>query len=560
MKVKYPIFYRALSCFLMTALLLLGAASYVRAEEDDDGEEEYIPEEYYEPVQSNAVPGWPEGQAIQAAAGVVLDLDTGAWLYSKNCDRQLYPASITKILTGLLTIENADLDAVMTCSDAVYKLDDNASNIALSEGEQISIRDALYALLLESANDAANALAEYVGGSLEGFSQMMNSRAASVGCTGTHFSNPSGLSADDHYTTAHDMALIAKAAWSNETFRTICGTVEYEMGPTNTYEEPRYFSNHHQMMQMDSEYYTDWCIGGKTGFTQMAWNTLVTFGEKDGKRLVCVLLHGNGADKNYLETIDLMNYGFNNFRHVSMIQGADDKTLASLMKVDYLGKAAQFSAPQLQQVVSHTGGSRLVSIPVQADESEVMVSSAQGPESGEPATIPYLYHDWPVGSMTLAVDPITLNLSYPWQTIVRVRAEGETGDKEVSIQDTSDIVWQDVGDFANRMADKAGDFVAENRKSLILIVGLILIMLLLMILMLLLRSTRDYRSKKKMRAARREAQRLEEEIEAKSTAEIEEELRQAMAMEQERRNHDDWKQDPGLKDLDLSEDKGAENR
>ena len=560
MKVKYPIFYRALSCFLMTALLLLGAASYVRAEEDDDGEEEYIPEEYYEPVQSNAVPGWPEGQAIQAAAGVVLDLDTGAWLYSKNCDRQLYPASITKILTGLLTIENADLDAVMTCSDAVYKLDDNASNIALSEGEQISIRDALYALLLESANDAANALAEYVGGSLEGFSQMMNSRAASVGCTGTHFSNPSGLSADDHYTTAHDMALIAKAAWSNETFRTICGTVEYEMGPTNTYEEPRYFSNHHQMMQMDSEYYTDWCIGGKTGFTQMAWNTLVTFGEKDGKRLVCVLLHGNGADKNYLETIDLMNYGFNNFRHVSMIQGADDKTLASLMKVDYLGKAAQFSAPQLQQVVSHTGGSRLVSIPVQADESEVMVSSAQGPESGEPATIPYLYHDWPVGSMTLAVEPITLNLSYPWQTIVRVRAEGETGDKEVSIQDTSDIVWQDVGDFANRMADKAGDFVAENRKSLILIVGLILIMLLLMILMLLLRSTRDYRSKKKMRAARREAQRLEEEIEAKSTAEIEEELRQAMAMEQERRNHDDWKQDPGLKDLDLSEDKGAENR
>ena len=540
----------------MTALLLLGAASFVRAEEGDDGEEEYIPEEYYEPVQSNAVPGWPEGQAIQAAAGVVLDLDTGAWLYSKNCDRQLYPASITKILTGLLTIENADLDAVMTCSDVVYKLDDNASNIALSEGEQISIRDALYALMLESANDAANALAEYVGGSLEGFAQMMNSRAASVGCTGTHFSNPSGLSADDHYTTAHDMALIAKAAWSNETFRTICGTVEYEMDPTNTYEEPRYFSNHHQMMKPDSEYYTDWCTGGKTGFTQMAWNTLVTYGEKDGKRLVCVLLHGNGADKNYLETIDLMNYGFNNFRHVSMIQGADDKTLASLMKVNYLGKAAQFSAPQLQQVVSHTGGTRLVSIPVQADESEIVVASGQAPESGEPSTIPYLYHDWQVGSMTLAVDPISLSLSYPWQTIVRVRAEGETGDKEVSIQDTSDIVWQDVGDFANRMADQASVFVAENRKSLILIVGLILIVLLLLILMLLLRSTRDYRSKKKMRAARREAQRLEEEIEAKSTAEIEEELRQAMAMEQERKTHNDWKQDPGLKDLDLSEDEG----
>jgi hypothetical protein len=174
------------------------------------------------------------------------------------------------------------------------------------------------------------------------------------------------------------------------------------------------------------------------------------------------------------------------------------------------------------------------------------------------SVIPYLYHDWQVGTMSLTVNPVSLNLSYPWQTVVRVRAEGETGDKEVSIQDTSDIVWQDVGDFANGMAGKIGTFVQENRKGLILAVGLILIVLLLLLLMLLLRSTRDYRSKKKMRAARREAQRLEEEIEAKSTAEIEEELRRAMAMEEERRNEEDWKQDPGLEDLDLSEDPGNE--
>ena len=556
MKFKYPFFYRALSCFLMTVLLLFGCVSFTWADEE---EEEYIPEEYYEPIQSNAVEGWPEGQAIQAAAGVVLDMDTGAWLYSKNCDRQLYPASITKIMTALLTIENADLDAVMTCSPIVYELDENASNTGLSEGEQMNIRDALYTLMLESANDTANALAEYVGGSLEGFAKMMNDKAASLGCTGTHFSNPSGLSADDHYTTAHDMALIAQAAWENETFRTICGTVEYEVPPTNMYEETRYLSNHHQMMKSDTDYYTGWCTGGKTGFTQMAWNTLVTYGEKDGMHLVCVLLHGNGADQNYLETIDLMNYGFNNFQHVSMLQGKDDKTLSDLMKVNYLGKAASLSAPELTQIASHTGGVRMVTIPSGAAASEVVTASGTAPSApGEMSVIPYLYHDWQVGTMSLTVNPVSLNLSYPWQTVVRVRAEGETGDKEVSIQDTSDIVWQDVGDFANGMAGTIGTFVQENRKGLILAVGLILIVLLLLLLMLLLRSTRDYRSKKKMRAARREAQRLEEEIEAKSTAEIEEELRRAMAMEEERRNEEDWKQDPGLEDLDLSEDPGNE--
>ena len=547
MKFKYPIFCRTLSCFLMTALLLIGLTSFTRAEEEDD-----IPSEYYEPIQSNSVDGWPQGQAIQAAAGVVLDLDTGAFLYSKNCDRQLYPASITKIMTALLVIENADLDAIMTCSPIVYELEENASNTGLSEGEEMSIRDALYTLMLESANDTANALAEYVGGSLEGFAQMMNEKAASLGCTGTHFSNPSGLNADDHYTTAHDMALIAKAAYANETFRTICGTVEYEIEPTNKYEEIRYLSNHHQMMKMDSEFYTDWCTGGKTGFTQMAWNTLVTYGERDGVRLVCVLLHGNGADQNYLETIDLLNYGFNNFKHVSMVRGKDDKSLGSLMKVEYLGRAARLSAPELKQIVSHTGGIRLVSVPVDADESEIETASGTAPlVPGEAASIPYRYHDWPVGSQTLAVEYVSLNLSYPWQTVVRVRAEGETGDKEVNIQDTSDIVWEDVGAFVNNMVTQVQIFVEENRKSLILIVGLFLIVLLLLLLMILLRSTRDYRSRKKLRAAREEALRLEEEIEAKSTAEIEEELRQAMANEEEKRNQEDWKQDPGLKDLDL---------
>ena len=542
-----PYSVRALICLMMTVLLAAGSVCSVCADE-----EEYIPDEYYEPIQSNAVEGWPEGQAIQASAGVVMDVDTGVFLYSKNCDRQLYPASITKIMTALLTLENADLDAVMTCSTIVYELDENASNVGLSEGEQMTIRDALYTLMLESANDTANALAEYVGGSMEGFAQMMNDRAAALGCTGTHFSNPSGLSADDHYTTAHDYALIAAEAYRNEGFRTLCSTVNYDVPPTNTYEETRYLQNHHRMLISDSDFYTSWCTGGKTGFTEKAWNTLVTYGERDGRRLVCVLLHGNGADQNYLETIDLLNYGFDNFRNINLSGSYRSKTMAQAMHVDYLGKASVLEAPELQQTISEFSGSPVVSVPQDADTSAIVVSPASDEAvAGEPKALNITYHTWPVGKMRLTVPTANLSLSYPWQRAVQVTMQGQTGDKENNIQDTKEIVWQNIGEFANEWYQRACEFVEQNRTAVIMTVGLLIIVLLVLLLVLLLQSSRDSRSRKKMKAAREEAMRREAEIDAKSALEIEEELRRAMAEEMARRTEDDWMEDPNLQDLDL---------
>ena len=542
-----PYSVRFLICLMMTVLLAAGSVCSVCADE-----EEYIPDEYYEPIQSNAVEGWPEGQAIQASAGVVMDIDTGVFLYSKNCDRQLYPASITKIMTALLTLENADLDAVMTCSTIVYELDENASNVGLSEGEQMTIRDALYTLMLESANDTANALAEYVGGSMEGFAQMMNDRAAALGCTGTHFSNPSGLSADDHYTTAHDYALIAAEAYRNEGFRTLCSTVNYDVPPTNTYEETRYLQNHHRMLISDSDFYTSWCTGGKTGFTEKAWNTLVTYGERDGRRLVCVLLHGNGADQNYLETIDLLNYGFDNFRNINLLGSYRSKTMAQAMHVDYLGKASALEAPELQQTISEFSGNPVVSVPQDADTSAIVVSPASDEAvAGEPKALNITYHTWPVGKMRLTVPTANLSLSYPWQRAVQVTMQGQTGDKENNIQDTKEIVWQNIGEFANEWYQRACEFVEQNRTAVIMTVGLLIIVLLVLLLVLLLQSSRDSRSRKKMKAAREEAMRREAEIDAKSALEIEEELRRAMAEEMARRTEDDWMEDPNLQDLDL---------
>ena len=315
----------------------------------DSSEEEFIPDEYYEPVQTNDISGWPQGEAIQASAGIVMDLDTGAVLYAKNIQRKLYPASITKILTALLTLEHASLDDTITCTSAVYDLDDNASNIALQEGEQISVRDALYALMLESANDAANALAVHISGSVGAFADLMNQKAQELGCTVSHFTNPSGLPNDDHYTCARDFALIAAAAYDNENFRKLIATKEYEIKPTNMTADSRVFANHHKMIQTDSDYYDDVCTGGKTGFTESAWNTLVTFGEKDGKRLVCVLLHGNGAPQNYRETADLLNYGFEKFAHIQADTQKAEITLADAMGVHYLGAGADLESPELSQ-------------------------------------------------------------------------------------------------------------------------------------------------------------------------------------------------------------------
>ena len=537
----------ALSCVLMAGLLFSAMCGCAFADEED-----YIPEEYYEPIQSNAVEGWPEGQAIQASAGIVMDIDTGVFLYSKNCDRQLYPASITKIMTCILTLENADLDAVMTCSPIVYELDENASNVGLSEGEQITIRDALYTLMLESANDTANALAEYVGGSMENFAQMMNDRAAALGCTGTHFSNPSGLSADDHYTTAHDYALIAADAYRNEGFRKLCSTVNYEVPPTNLYEETRYLQNHHRMLISDSDYYTSWCTGGKTGYTERAWNTLVTYAERDGRRLVCVLLHGNGSDQNYLETIDLLNYGFNNFQNIGLSENFRGRTMAQAMHVNYLGKATALEAPELQQTISEFSGNAVVSVPQEVDASAIVVSPASDVNNpGETKALNITYHGWPVGRMNLTVPTANLYLSYPWQRAVQVTMQGEEGDKENNIADTSEIVWQNVGDFANRWYEKAEEFVSRNRTAVILTAGLIIIVLLVLLLILLLQSSRDYRSRKKRNAAREEAMRREAEIDAKSALEIEEELRRAMSQEMQRNAQEDWKDDPNLRDLDL---------
>lgn len=268
------------------------------------------PAAYYEPIQTDAIAGWPAGPAIYAESGILVDLSDGRILYAKNIDKQLYPASITKIMTTLLAIENCSPEEQVTFSQkALDSIEWDSSNIGCRLGEVLTMEQCWYGMMLNSANEVCSGVAEHVSGSIEAFVELMNEKAASLGCTGTHFSNANGLPDENHYTTAHDMALIAQAAFANETFRTVTGTKTYEIPATEKYTEIRYLRNHHKMLLPDTEYYYEGCIGGKTGYTEAALNTLVTFAERDGTTLMCVTMRTQGRQV-YTDTASLFDYGF----------------------------------------------------------------------------------------------------------------------------------------------------------------------------------------------------------------------------------------------------------
>ena len=207
------------------------------------------PDAYFEPIQSNDTADWPQGPAVWAESAVVMDLDSGAFLYSKNMDDTKYPASITKILTTLIAIEHSRPSEKVTFSaNAVYGIEQGSSNIGIRLGENLTMEDCLYGMMLESANEVCVAVAEHISGSVDAFVELMNQKAASLGCTNTHFTNPNGLPDENHYTTAHDMALIAQAAYNNATFRKVCQTTTYCIGTTNKCGEKRWLSNHHKML------------------------------------------------------------------------------------------------------------------------------------------------------------------------------------------------------------------------------------------------------------------------------------------------------------------------
>ncbi len=268
--------------------------------------------------------GYAEGEPeISSGSAILVDFRSGEVLFEKNADEKNYPASTTKIMTAILAIENLDFAAVLTASEQAIDIDRDGSNMGILSGETFTVEDLLYGLLVHSANDAANVLAEGVSGSIADFVVMMNEKAKELGMKNTNFINPHGYHHEDHYMSARDLATLGAYAMGNENFRTIVSTATYEIAPTEKYKEIRYLSSNNMLINpmKGRKYLYSPAKGIKTGHTGDAGYCLASFAEKDGAEYVCVTMKA-AIDENdnhsFKDTINLFEYGFENFKMESI--------------------------------------------------------------------------------------------------------------------------------------------------------------------------------------------------------------------------------------------------
>lgn len=281
----------------------------------------------------------PNPDNLASESAIIMDINSGTILYEKNTEKKQYPASITKIMTTLLCLENASLTDTVTFSyEAVNSIEPGSSHIGIKANEQLKMEDCLYGIMLMSANEVCNGVAEHIAGSIEGFVDMMNERAKQLGCKNTHFANPNGLFLENHYTCAYDMALIAREAMKNPMFKKITGTKSYIIPKTNI-ENKRSLYNKHEMLVSHNfpQYRYDYCIGGKTGYTNLARYTLVTFAKKDNMELLCVIMKSDNSPyvepNEYTDTTKLFDFAFDNFESHSIeskIENDDSEVKYSL--------------------------------------------------------------------------------------------------------------------------------------------------------------------------------------------------------------------------------------
>lgn len=262
---------------------------------------------------------------VNAKAAIIVERNTGKIIYEKETQTKNYPASVTKILTAILALENCQLDDVATVSQtAISNIPTEYIVAPLKVGEEIKIEDLLYALMLKSANDAAYVLAEHMGGSVEGFANMMNKKAEEIGCKGTHFVNPNGIHNENHYTTAYDLYLISDYAMKNETFAKIVSTYSYTLPATNKYpNKDRVMKNTNEFINPNSGFYNKSVKGIKTGTTIPAGNCLITDATENGMDFITVVLGAQTANSKFTETSKMIGYAFNNYIISSVHQKGD---------------------------------------------------------------------------------------------------------------------------------------------------------------------------------------------------------------------------------------------
>lgn len=255
--------------------------------------------------------------SLYSEAGILIDSNTGKMLYGKNEQKKMYPASTTKILTAIIVLENCGLTDNVTASyNAIMSIPYGYSNAAIQENEVLTVQELLDLFLIHSANDAGYILAEHISGSITNFADLMNQKSLEIGCNNSHFTNPSGIHNENHYSTAYDMAIIARYCMKNDTFRSIVSKTSCNISATDKYEE-RYFINTNDLIRPSSQYYYEYAIGIKTGYTSQAKNCLIAASMKDNLELISVILGAQltetGKSARYVDSKNLFEYGFNNY-------------------------------------------------------------------------------------------------------------------------------------------------------------------------------------------------------------------------------------------------------
>lgn len=265
---------------------------------------------------------WAEPD-INSPTYILIDSKTGRVLQEKDPDKKMYPASTTKIMTAILCIEKGNLEDIVTIGNNPPLIERGSSQIYLVPGEQLTLEQLLYALMLESANDAAVAIAEHISGSVEEFAKLMNEKAKELGAINTNFVNPHGLPDDNHYTTSKDLAMIARYGMSLPKFREVVKTVKYTIPKTNKQPERDYITNSNKSIwTINKKYHYEYATGIKTGYTMKAKNCFVSGAQKDGMELISVLLGLETSSESniYTETKKLFEYGFLNYKNVELLK------------------------------------------------------------------------------------------------------------------------------------------------------------------------------------------------------------------------------------------------
>lgn len=457
---------------VLAAMLLTSTISMVAFAADAEpidtrtaeGQEISTEDAYAMTVDSNSWEGWPQGYQTYGEGDIVMDAESGAILYAKNIDGKAYPASITKVVTMLIALENGKLDDKITFSaDSVGCVPYGYAHIGMKAGEELTLEQALYGMMLASANEVAYAIGESVGKNAgkdyDWFIQQMNERCKELGGLNSNFVNTNGLDDDNHYTSARDMALITRELLLNHPeFETVSQTLQYTI-PATSMSEARTFQQNHKMFYQSHKNYDARVIAGKTGYTDRCKNTLVTCAQDGDRKLICIALKTHGTNV-YDDTENLLNYGFDNFEQLDV---------ASLETSEDIG--------------SFVSGSK-VTVPKGVTFSDLKMELTKNSNNPENGTVVYTYNGQTVGTFE-----VTYSQSYIDQHMTKADVSGKSQSSSTTT-----------------MASKLKTIV----KYIIIAVCAIIAILFIIVIALIIRKKKIQRERKRRRRQRAARQRQEE--------------------------------------------------